>query len=118
MVVTDLMLGNIVQYVSDRMPVAPVTISKTSSNGHLRFEEYPNEYPMIGDILGYPLTDDLLKKLGFQMKDGVFTNHEYDIIKEDGSYYFVGVKIQYLHELQNMFTVMFQTKLPIDRRYL
>lgn len=115
---TELMLGNMVQYISDTMPVKTVTLNRISSSGRLSVEEYPHEYISTDNIVGYPITDDVLSKAGFKQREGVFFKDEFDVVVDNDTYYFMGCEIRFVHELQNLFNVVFGIECPIKKEHL
>ena len=111
---TDLMIGNVVrkQLKDNCNPATIRTLSKdnivisTSDCNAIAIS------PMF--IGGYPIDDSVLEIIGFLRNDNVFTYDTYDIVKEDDEYTFIGSKIQYIHEIQNIMKVVFNEELPIN----
>ena len=88
----ELMVGNVVWYINPNQttPNGVVVINKIAKNGHLGLEGVTTEYPLITDIQGCNINDEVLTALGFEKSDNVFSCVEYDVVKENGCYYFCG----------------------------
>lgn len=116
MEVNELMVGNVVWYINPNQttPNGVVVISKITKNGHLGLEDVTTEYPLITDIQGCNINDEVLTALGFEKYDDVFSFAEFDVIKENNCYYLCGTKVLYVHEIQNILKVMFNYKLTIN----
>lgn len=80
------------------------------------------------ELQGIPLTDDLMEKLGFSYKDGLW-RHQWGIkVKPDAGFVNIENKdkenwlygtcnckdIWYLHQLQNLITIITKKELKID----
>ena len=109
---TDLMIGNVVRDNQNR--TAHVN-SLNPSCIAVSFTNYDTIVMTPNAVSGYPIDDDVLIKLGFfKYQDNVFSCSLYDIIKEDGGYTFIGSKVSYIHEIQNIMKVVFNEELPVN----
>lgn len=109
---TDLMIGNVVRDNQNRTArvdsINPARIAISISDCET-IVKTPDA------VSGYPIDDDVLIKLGFfKYQDNVYSCSLYDIIKEDGGYTFIGSKVSYIHEIQNIMKVVFNETLPVD----
>lgn len=79
---------------------------------------FPAEYVLASDVDPIPITEELLRELGFEYRDNTYWERwflgGFDIERKDGSKYFdynSEIRLEYLHELETLYYLIYGQEL-------
>lgn len=107
---SELRIGN---YVNDEFGDTRKIISLNKESLEFEFQVVD----LYGNIKPIPLTKDWLVKFGFTHFDtGMMSiNKRFIIFSSDMTHYLTGVKIKYVHQLQNLYYALRETELILNK---
>lgn len=119
--VKTLRIGSHVEYNSKRVCVDEIRTLRLDGEPmrlHVSYNGVVYGNPSINEVEPILITPDLLTELGFQYRDNTYWEHwflgSFDIERKEGSSYFdynSEIRLEYLHELENLYYMIYGVEL-------